>query len=285
MTTRDPYVSVNGVLRPRALTESIHVGNMEESGLVTAHETTFVGMSTQSFSNGNTYALSDGITYGASLPGGSTAEINANGLRTTFPTTGEVSFYTVLPTLFASKLGVSRLRRGEFALWAHVHSYVISNGTSCWAYIMAVGGANYPAHCWGTRRTRNVQGGVNNSTGSLGTWSAFNGTDTANVFGGAPNTVGNGSTSHNAADDVVCMYFNGPLDCTWYYGSYSGGWPTFESLKWGAHQRFGNSQATVFNKFRDPATTWGLAFASGQGGLSNSNEMTIARWRLTYWDP
>jgi len=253
----------------------------DDGRMVVAHETNFIGMPTQTFSNGGSYLLPDGILYGAALSGGATAEINANGLKTTFPTSGEISFYTSSSTLFADKIGRGRLRRGSFALWVHIHSYAFAS--TAWAYAVAVGGANYSAHCWGTRRTRNLQGAPNNATGSLGMWSAWNGSDVSGAFAGAPDTVGNGSTSHNGTEDVVCMYWRSPTDCTWYYGSYADGWPVFETMKFGATHDLRDVRTTVFNKWRDPASTWGLAFASGSGGNSNSNNMTVSRWRMTYW--
>lgn len=260
-----------------------NLGNMSDDGMVVVHETVFAGMSTATYSNGNTPTLSDGIQYGVSIANGAGVQIDANGLKANYPTSGEMSFYVNSNTLLADRLGKSRLRRGGWAIWCHLANW--SFASTSWAYVIAIGGNNYSAHCWGTRKTRNTQGGANTANGSLGTWQTWNGSDVSNVFAGAPDTTGNGSTNHSGAEDVVCMYFHDPFRCSWYYGTYSGGWPSFESLKYGAYGNMIGNQVTVYNKIRDPATTWNLAFCGGSGGNSNSNYMTMARWRLTYWDP
>lgn len=281
MTRRLPLVMVDGKVRELPSTDVAGTG-FSEDGMIVAKEVIFAGQAVQSFTNGQKITL-DGVEFGVSIANGATSEIDANGLKNTFPTSGEMFFATTSAALFSTYIGASRLRRGHFALWTRVANYSFAATAS--AYVHMIAGANYPAHCWGMRRLRNLEGGANTATGSLGMWGMWNGSDFSSVLAGAPTTVGNGNTSHEGTHDVCCTYWRSPVEADFYYGTYSGGWPAFSELTFGASMLLRANVVAGFNKWRDPASTWGMVFGSGSGGNSNSNYITIDRWRLTYWDP
>lgn len=282
MTTRDPYVMVNGVLRPRPTGESVRNGPMQEDNLVVAHETIFAGMATQSFTNGQTPTL-NGIQYTVSIANSATMAIVADGLKVTYPTSGEAFFSTPVNVL-GSILSKSQMRRGGFAIWVRLHSWTFAG--SAVGYVLGVGSNNYPEWSWGTFRARYQNGAANNANGSFTAWGRFNGVESHSAYSASADTAGAGTAVMNSADDVCCMYFRAPYLCDFYYGAWSSGWPTFESLKWGASINLvQNPNSVNFVDFRDPATTWALYFSSGAGGNSTSNQMTTYGWRVTYWDP
>ena len=281
MTTRDSYVNVNGVLRPRPTGESVRNGPMQEDNIVVAHETIFAGMATQSFTNATPVVL-NGVTWTPTIAASATMAIVADGLKVTYPTSGEVFFLTPI-TQFGTWLGKSRIRRGGWAIWCRLHSWTFA-GTAI-GYVMGVGNNNYPDFSWGTFRARNSSGAPNNANGSFTAWGRFNGAETNQPYGAMADTSGTGTAIQNDASDVCCMYFRTPYVCEFYYGTWSSGWPTFESLKWGASINLLPALSTAHYRLKDPATVWGLYLISGSGGNSTSNNMTVHGFRVTYWDP
>lgn len=254
-----------------------------DEGLVVAHETVFQGMPTQSFTNGVSVTL-NGVLWTPSIANSATQSIDANGLRVTYPTTAEAFFYTE-NNVFNRWLGKSILRRKPWALWAHLHSWTYAATAS--AYVMGVGNNNYPEWSTGVFRARNTLGAPNNANGSFTAWARFNSAEVNTAFSGSADTDGAGTAVQNDASDVAVMYFTKPYEIDFYYGTYSTtqGWPLFNDLKWGGSvPNMIDVRSNQLVDFRDPASTWRLYVVSGAGGNSTSNNMTLARFRVTYWN-
>lgn len=260
------------------------------AGLMTVHhETIFKGMATGTFTAGD-YRLDDGILYNVSRPAGAgVVEITTSGLHITQGTSAE-SHLQIIPasqpdglSIFYQKLGADVCRRGRFAFWSHVDSYVLASSLD-WTYV-CYWGCGYPAHYGGVRRARNTQGAPNNSTGAYTVWSAFNGTDTANVLSANAEIGDNGTTTHNGTEDVICVFFHNSMLFDVYYGTWNGDWPAFEDMKFG----FRVDQAAAMTtmgwqvKHRDPKV-WILQVGGGGQGYHTGTEITIDRWRLTSWN-
>jgi len=281
---------VTGVLPVDKLPpEAFEVPEMSPSGLVVAHETVFAGKPTQVFTNGQAVTY-DGVTYRAEVPadGHSVVQIVAGGLKMTQGTSengfraspGDNGGVSILQNI----LGRSRLLRGGWALWVHLDSWVLAGTT--WFYVNQVG-TTYPWSYIAGRKTRNTQGGANNANGSLGFWHAMLGIgDTAWAFTANAENPAVTELWHDGPENVLMMYFRSPLDVEWWYGTYSGDWPAWESMKWGHRAMFLDtkySATSQHGKYRDPKL-WGfLPVGGGTGGSTNS--ITCARWRLTYWNP
>jgi len=276
---------VTGVLPVDKLPpEVVEAPELSPDGLVVVHETVFAGMPTASYANGNTPTL-NGLTYNVGIGAGGTVAIVADGLQHTHPTGATETAFALAAPIWTTLLGNSILRRGRFAVWAHVSSYALVS-TACWSYILNWG-APYSSMGGGFRRIRNTQGGVATATGSVGAWAYYNGADVANVLSGNAEIVDNGSaTNHSALDNVVCAYFRNWYEWDYYYGTWASGWPLLEDMKHGRRFYCGPLINTIEGgqKLRDPRT-WSLGLGGGGASSNIGNGITIARWRMTYWNP
>ncbi len=275
-------------------------GLTTESALDTAYEADFSAMSSTSYSNGNTFAI-NGYTWAVSITaGGSPAVqiVNGQGLKLTRGTVDDAPFVWAdwntsgnggisLP---AYALGVDHVRIGRpYALWAHIYAYNLATSGD-WSYALSHG-AVYPYSYTAVRRARNTQGVTNNTTtGGLVAWTAWGNTgDIAQALCGS--TIGYGDSPadqpHTGTEDVVCMVFKNYHDVDIYYGTYSSGWPTFASMILGAELKGGSAfppiNSAVQRRTRDPKYAR-TGFGAG-GGTDNAHAITIARMRVTYWNP
>lgn len=254
-----------------------------DEGLVVAHETVFAGMPTQSFSNATPVTLNN-VVWTPIIAASATMSIDANGLKVTYPTSGEVFFMTPAG-VFGTWLGKGVLRRKPWAIWCRLHSWTFAS--TAIGYVLGVGNNNYPEWSWGTFRARNTNGAPNNANGSFTAWGRFNSTEVNTAYSGASEVDGSSTAVQNDASDVACMFYRTPYMCDFYYGSWSAtlGWPLFNDLKWGGSiPTLVDVRSAQLVDFRDPATSWRFYLISGAGGNSTSNNMTVDRFRVTYWN-
>lgn len=194
------------------------------SGLVTLKETVFAGLTPQSFSTGTTTTL-DGSGYTCTLTGNGAADIVASGLRLRQGTTSGAGFQTMAIATgntgpFVSYVGEGRWRRGSWAFWTRLASYDFTNTS---AQVFGVIGelAHLTGLRWGIshRKNRNANGAPNTTVGGS-CWDYFwNGIDiSVNSYFGI------------SSADVICTYVRCPDMVDIYIGTYSGGWPTMESM-------------------------------------------------------
>jgi hypothetical protein len=260
---------------------------------VTAYEVDWSAKSSVTFSNGNTLTH-DGYVWNAAISGtGGVSIVNGSGLRfdsgtaecflwADFNTSGNNGI-----SLLQYCLGRSRLLRAPFGIWTRAHSYNLPTSGG-WYYACGPVGVSYNYSYTATRRSRNAYGTANNATGGFSAWSAQLGRDQGvglmpgniSLADSPPDTV------HNGTDDVVLMYYRDLYTIDYYYGNWSSGWPTMESMTFGG--RFDPHGVNYYTpestrRYRDPGK-WRQG-AGGSGSNTGSQWHIVSRTRITYWDP
>jgi hypothetical protein len=247
--------------------------------LRTLKETVFAGITPASYANGSTTTI-DGSAYTAVVAGTGTAiDMVATGLRIRHGTGAGSPSMTVAAGAtgnFMSIVGEPRFRRGRWAYWSRMASYDFTNTS---AATMGYSGPSAAYPLWGVAllsRGRGAYGTPATTTGGIAVTGWYNNVD-LNILTGYPGV----STA-----DVLCAYFRSPQTVDVYYGTYSSGWPTMESMTlMGTLQM----QTTAFS----PAALSGPAIAGSvtlpftlYPGVSTSGTYEIIwdRWRITTWE-
>lgn len=240
-------------------------------------ETVFAGITPASYTNGNTYTI-DGCGYTCTVAGNGAVDMVATGLRlrqgTTSSTNSQIMKIVNGGTgNFASLLGEARFRRGRWAFWVRMASYDFTNTSTT-----AFGGAFVlnSASKWGVslrNRCRNMLGAPNTTTGGIGCefwWTAY---------------VGPSSYPGVSTADVLCAYFRSPEVVDVYYGTYSGGWPTLESMTLMGTIQMQTSQFIAAASAQPKASDVDIWFQVGGSAASTGTyEIIFDRWRLTCWE-
>lgn len=239
-------------------------------------ETVFAGLGAASYSNGTTTTI-DGCGYSCTIAGNGAVDMVATGLRLRQGTTGSTGFQimSIAPGNtgnFASLLGEARFRRGKWAVWTRLASYDFTNTSG-----QVLGVIGELAHLTGTkwaishRRNRNAQGAPNTTTGGLAIDYWWNGSD-----------INPSSYFGVSSADVICTLVRSHDQMDVYYGTYSGGWPTLESMTF-----WGTIRASAAGWVANTPTAAGVSIRFYLGGSSASSgtyEIVIDRWRLTTWE-
>lgn len=254
----------------------------------TLHETVFTGMAISTFTNGQVVTLSDGLTYGAGVPTGGGVEITGTGLKHTHPTVSSETSFTLTAannggrSVLHKVLGQGRLRRGRWGIWVRASAYDLA--TTAWHYAVTWGLA-YPNNYAGVRRARNQSGAANNATGAYLGWIANGGADGVGVFSAGSENTTSSNTSHNGAEDCICVYFHSSGLWDIYYGTWDNGWPDFDDMEFGFRGNLlpGRNDIDDALYMRDPMF-WNLGIGGGGYSSSASNTFTIDRWRITTWE-
>lgn len=263
MTLRIPLVLKNGRIVELPSTDLLDPGL--EGNLQTVWETSFAGMATQSFTNATPVSL-DGITWDPTIPAPATIAIDANGLKFTASNVSES--YFGMRSSVVSFIGADRWRRGRWGLWSHMAAYDFSFAST--AYALANPSPNYPYHGLAFGRARTHLGTPNTSAGGIGFQTWWNNTSTSYNYGAS-------------SADVFLHYARSPWEFDLYVGTYSGGWPTMESMTLGGLCRFigaGPGLVITSNNNKDGAS-WYPYFTFA--GNHTSMTATWARMRLTVW--
>ncbi|MDD5305604.1 MAG: hypothetical protein PHS14_21095 [Elusimicrobia bacterium] len=250
--------------------------------LRTIKETVFAGITPASYSNGTTTTI-DGCGYTCVVAGNGAVDMVATGLRLRRGTTSGSTASSMTITHgntgdFVTLLGETRFRRGRWALWIRMASFDYTNTASgnTWAGLAAT--IAYPR--WGFQlrsRTRSLNGTPNTSTGGV----SFNHW----MFGTDPAVS---SYPGIATPDVLCAFVQDLSYVDVYYGTYSSGWPTIESMTLMGRMTGYNSGTWVTGGVSTPisAALVDLLFEFG-GAASTSTgtaEIIWDRWRLTAWE-
>lgn len=249
--------------------------------LTTLKETIFAGITPASYANGSTTTI-DGSAYTCALTGADgTADIVTAGLRLRqgyYSGTGIGASMQITNGAtgdFASIVGEARFRRGRWGFWVRRASYDFTNaGGSVYAdaAILISSGPR-----WGfiARRVKNLNGAPNTATGGNAYDADWGG------VGVSPSSYPGVST-----DDVMLGYFRTPEEIDVYTGTYSGGWPTMESmtlrgtLRLQIAQFIGAGAAPV----AAPVDIHFYIGGSPAGTISTTYEIVIDRWRVTAWE-
>ncbi|MEO8273488.1 MAG: hypothetical protein ABI620_05445 [Chloroflexota bacterium] len=243
--------------------------------LVVLKETVFAGIATASYTTGTTTTI-DGCGYTCTISGNGTAAIVATGLRLqqgTTSGTGEQSMYVQPGNTgdFASLVGEARFRRGRWASWVRLASYAYTNASGNVNGSMTTSIA-YPK--WGVslRRAKNLNGAPNTATGGIAASFWWNGTEPFTSSYPGVSTV-----------DVWMAYHRSPEIADIYYGTYSGGWPTMESMTFMGSI---NMQTTQFvaNSTLIAANVFFGFNLGGSAASSGTYELIFDRWRITTWE-
>ncbi|MDD5304299.1 MAG: hypothetical protein PHS14_14465 [Elusimicrobia bacterium] len=241
--------------------------------LRTLKETTFAGITPAGYADASTTTI-DGSDYTASVPsGGAAIDIVASGLRLRMGSTPSFSIMTISPGAtgdFLSILGEARFRRGHWALWSHMASYDYTNTSGV---IRGVTG-EVTMSGWGVslaNRNRNLDGAPNSTTGGLAMFYTWGSLQDPSSYPGVTSA------------DVMCAYFRAPDIVDVYYGTWSSGWPTMESMTFLGTIRM-SPQGFVGN-VNPIATSVAIRFyIGGSSSTTGTYEIIIDRWRLTAWE-
>ena len=241
-------------------------------------ETVFAGVATTSYSNGSTYTI-DGSVYTCQVVSSGAVDMVATGLRIRQGTTGSTgsSHMKIVNGAtgdFLSIVGEARFRRGKWGLWTRMASWDYTNaGTTCFGGTLAI----YAAGKWGVglrSRVKNLLGAPNSATGGIASDFWWTTAVTTATYPGV-------STA-----DVLLAYFRTPTDVDIYYGTYSGGWPTMESMTLMATMQMQTTQTvTAANSGPVIAATVDLWWQmGGSSATSGTYEIIFDRWRITSWE-
>jgi hypothetical protein len=249
--------------------------------LRTLKETVFAGITPASYTNGNTYTI-DGCAYTATVPGNGAIDMVATGLRMRRGTTGGTAgeFFDIVPGAtgnFASIVGEARFRRGRWGVWSRIASYDFTNTASgnTWAGLAIV--TTYPK--WGIQnrnRARAINGAPNTTTGGIAFDHWLGGSDIN------PNSYPGVSTA-----DVILTYFRSFDSIEVYYGTYSGGWPTMESMTLMGRVNAGSVSwlsAATSSAGNAALVDMYFEFGSAAPATTGTFEVIFDRWRITTWE-
>ncbi len=240
-------------------------------------ETVFAGITPTSYTNGNTYTI-DGSAYVCTVAGNGAVDMVATGLRLRQGTTSGTNSQIMKITNggsgdFLSLVGESRFRRGRWAFWVRLASYNFTNaGTQCYAGGLLLNSSGK----WGVglrSRQKNLNGCPNTATGGIAADFWWNTNPSPSSYPGV-------STA-----DVLCAYFRSPEVVDVYYGTYSGGWPTLESMSLMGTIQMQTAQWVSVASSNVVAATVDLWFqVGGSAASSGTYEAIFDRWRLTTWE-
>ena len=246
--------------------------------LRTLKETVFAGITPASYTTGTTTTI-DGCGYTCTVAGNGASDLVATGLRLRNGTTSgtaktRMSIAAGNTGDFNSIVGEARFRRGQFAFWFHMASYNYTNTSGVIAGSVNVSGT-YPK--WGVslRQNRNVNGAPNTTTGGIGMSFWWNGTEpSVSSYPGV-------STA-----DVWMVFFRTPQVADVYYGTWSSGWPTMESMTLMGNIQMQTSQFVAASGTGPViASQVNIDFAvEGSAATSGTYEMIFDRWRITTWE-
>ena len=252
--------------------------------LRTLKETVFAGIATTGYSNGSTYTI-DGCDYTCAVATGAAVDMVATGLRIRRGTTsGATTGYMWIKSnatngSFVSLLGETRFRRGRWGLWVRAASYDFANTGSGTAFAGLAAWVTAASAKWGFAlysRERNANGTPSTTTGGIACDSWMLGS------AAAASSYPGVSTA-----DVLCAVVTGLSTMDVYYGTYSSGWPTMESMT-----LMGRLSGTASGAWLGAATSnptagaMDLLFHYG-GGVSTgsgTSEIIFDRFRITSWE-
>lgn len=245
--------------------------------LRTLKETVFAGITPTSYTNGNTYTI-DGSVYTCTVAGNGTVDMVATGLRlrqgTTSSTNSQIMKITNGATGdFASIVGEARFRRGRWGMWIRLASYDFTNaGTVAYSGMLALNSSGK----WGVglrSREKNLNGAPNTATGGIAADFWWNTNPNPSSYPGV-------STA-----DVLLAYFRTPTVVDIYYGTYSSGWPTMESMSLMGTIQMQTSQWVAVASSNVTAATVDLWFqVGGSAATTGTYEVIFDRWRITTWE-
>lgn len=274
MTFRVPLVAVDGQVRELSEVDALRYG--PEGRMQVTLENVFAGLPTGAITGGGT-VVQNGITHTYSSSAGSSASIVASGLELTGGSSAEAYMTSnagsVLTGLGGGAVAEGRFRRGRWAYWWKIPSITLdSSGKYAYTGIVAA----YKQHGFSVFRGRNMGGAQNTADGG-------------NVFSLWWNNTDNiGLITNGSAYDVFCLFFRSPHEVDYMLGTWSSGWPTFESLTYGGTAR--------------PAfPTNGVIITSASGFATNgprpasefyipvtagiNTTFVLERYRFTVWGP
>jgi hypothetical protein len=252
--------------------------------LRTLKETVFAGIATTGYSNASVTTI-DGCDYTCGVATGAAVDMVATGLRirrgtTSAATTGYMEIKSGATNgSFVSLLGETRFRRGRWGLWVRAASYDFANTGSGTAFAGIAAWSTAASAKWGFvlySRCRNQNGAPSTTTGGIAcdTW----------MLGSA---AGASSYPGVSTADVLCAVVTGLSTVDVYYGTYSSGWPTMESMTLMGRLSGTASGAWLGAATSNPAAaTVDLLFEYG-GAVNTStgtSEIIFDRWRITSWE-
>ena len=247
--------------------------------LRTLKETVFAGITPTGYSNGTTTTI-DGSGYTCTVPGNGAVDMVATGLRLRRGTTSGSSTASMSITHgntgdFNSIVGAARFKRGRWGLWTHMASYDFTNTASgnSWASVYVT--ASDPS--WGFslyNRARQTANTPNTTTGGIAInyW----------LFGSVVTPASYPGVS--TADVILAYVVN--LSCVdFYYGTWSSGWPTMESMTLmgrvcGASGWLGAGTSNPAPAAVDTV----FAFSGAANTTTGTAEIILDRWRITTWE-
>ncbi len=263
--------------------------------LVTLKETIFAGLA-HGYLDGADYtdynALGDGISYEiyrSNAGGTHTINIDASGLTLTGNPSATRQWLRINPGGAGSGsiydvVTPARFRRGAWGIWQYRSSYDFSQATTFAECHLAVGvrGGTYGAlyntapYLFGALRAKNQWGAPATTAGGLSFGRQFgNGTLSTQTVGASTN-------------NVTLLYVRNPYRIDVYFGTWSSGWPTMESMVWaGTIDMAGGfyaMEATSGNYLAD-LSAWAVYFElDGVIAGGQTINTTLDRWRVTTWE-
>jgi hypothetical protein len=123
-------------------------------------------------------------------------------------------------------------------------------------------------------RTKNLWGSPNTSTGGNAVNFEWNGTN--------PNITSYPGVS---TADVFLAYARTPEIVDFYYGTWSSGWPTMESMTLFGTVQMQTAQWVIATNAAPIAATVNILFRlGGSAATSGTYEIVYDRWRITTWE-
>ncbi|TXH47986.1 MAG: hypothetical protein E6Q97_25945 [Desulfurellales bacterium] len=286
-------VNFSGGYKKVYVTKSARNLEHNPDSCITAYEADWSSMSSVSFSDNDTTTVG-GYTWKCHRSGSNTVEIvNGQGVKVVY-NNAEVGLWAEPDTsgnggisLLEYCLGRSRLLRKPFGVWSYIYDYSLP-GTG-WLFCNGPIGCAYYHSYVSVRRGRNFVGTPNSSTGGYAAWTAQYGQDqTIPFLPTSPATSDWPSdTVHEGSQNVLLTYFRNWTDVEFYYGTWSSGWPSMEDMTYGGTFTPSGKlyyTTSIFRSNRD-AKTWRICTGNAGNGGTTGQYITVARTRITYWDP